>query len=93
MGMYSKQEVDVNLRVLEDKVEFIMKAFNIANPLSPFSAPKSLLQVYYEVKSGIPLVNAVGSEEASPTDGDEPELVEVNVEADDVSVEEVRSGV
>ena len=60
---YSKQDLDLNVKVLEDKVEFIMKSFNVAtsNPLTPLEPPtqKSLLQVYYEVKSGKPLADAV----------------------------------
>lgn len=60
---YSKQDLDLNVKVLEDKVEFIMKSFSLAtvNPLNPLAPPvaKSLLQVYYEVKSGRPLADAV----------------------------------
>lgn len=57
--MLSKQDLDVAVKVLADKVEFVMKSFAVQNPLNPFGPPKTLLQVYYEVKAGLPLDNAV----------------------------------
>lgn len=86
MSMLSKQEVDVAVKVLQDKVEFIMKSFNVGQPnlLDPFGAPlmKSLLQVYYEVKAGVPLGQSVGSADESD---DATELDVITAEATDAS--------
>lgn len=60
MSLLSKQELDVAVKVLEDKIEFILKAFAVNNPLDPFGQPKTLLQVYYEVKgAGLTLDQSV----------------------------------
>jgi hypothetical protein len=72
MGMMSKQDMDVAVKVLQDKVEFIMRAFNVSQPSALLGMPptmKSLLQVYYEVKAGLSLQEAVGAEDVE-TEGD-----------------------
>ena len=72
MGMMSKQDLDVAVKVLQDKVDFIMRAFNVAQPSPIVGVPpttKSLLQVYYEVKAGLSLQQAVGADEVE-TEGD-----------------------
>ena len=83
MGMMSKQDMDVAVKVLQDKVDFIMRAFNVSQPSIIEGAPpqmKSLLQVYYEVKAGLSLMQAVGGED-------------VETEGDSVSGEVVADGV
>jgi hypothetical protein len=62
MSMLSKQDLDVAVKVLQDKVDFVMRAFNVAQPSALVGVPptvKSLLQVYYEVKAGVPLQTSV----------------------------------
>lgn len=70
MSQLSKQDLDVAVKVLIDKVEFIMKAFAVsqANPLDPYDRPvtKNLLQVYYETKAGATLDYAVNGPQEAP---------------------------
>lgn len=71
MSQLSKQDMDVAIKVLQDKVEFIMKAFTIGNAEG---VNKTLLQVYYEVKAGVKLADAVNNdyhEEVSSVSVDE----------------------
>lgn len=84
MGMMSKQDMDVAVKVLQDKVEFVLKSFSVTktNPFDPFQRPetKTLLDVYYEVQSGKTIEESVET-------FDEPEQP-IIVEADYVSVDE-----
>lgn len=84
MSLYTKQEMDTAVKMLERKIEFVMKAFSVQNPLNPFGPPKNLLQIFYEVTAlGVSLDEAVNGVDAVVTEtlGEVPEgVVDVSVD-------------
>ena len=95
--MASYQEMDVKLKVLEDKIDFVMRTFSVANPLTPFSKPKSLLEIYHEVKTGgYSLQQAVDDFHRREGEVVDAEVVEtptqISEESNDVCVDEDSGG-
>ena len=60
--MPSYQDIETRLRTVEDKLNFVMQFFMVGNANQPFASPKSLLQVYREMKTGLILPASMKSE-------------------------------
>lgn len=55
--MPSYQDIDQRLKVIEAKVEFVVKSFAVKNPLNPFGPPSTLLDIYHATNAtGLGLV-------------------------------------
>lgn len=70
--MPSYQDIETRLRVIEDKVEFILKTFTVTKQYESLLVPgqviresKTLLDVYRELKSQSAIIMPINDEQAN----------------------------